>query len=210
MKNRLEGQLLAYGALAAAGAIGGVASTVDAAIVYSGPISINIPTSTSGVYVNVVTGVNSTSPASAPGWDLNPWSSSTLSFFNPAAPAGGVYVLGGGTGTSVGNLAPNTMIDGSSTYGSGSASTTGSLPFNLNSSQNLVGFRFQNEAMGNATQYGWMRISLSSSLSAQPRAIIEYAYDDSGAGIPAGVPAPGSVALLALGAAGLAGRRRKA
>ena len=78
-------------------------------------------------------------------------------------------------------------------------------------SNNLVGFRFQNEANGNATHYGWMRISLSSTLQGQPRAIVEYAYEsEAGVSIPAGaIPTPGSAALLALGAAGLAGRRRR-
>jgi hypothetical protein len=207
LKSRLDGHFVACSALAAAAAIGGVAQNSDAAIVYSGAVNINIPTSTSGVYVNVVTGANATSPSGAPGWDLNPWSSTTLSFFNPAAPSGGVYVL---TGTNVANLPAGTTIDGGSTYGSGSAATTGAQPFVLNSSNNLVGFRFQNEAAGNQTQYGWMRISLAATLNGQPRAIVEYAYEDTGAGIGAGVvPAPGSLALLALGAAGLVGRRRK-
>jgi hypothetical protein len=40
--------------------------------------------------------------------------------------------------------------------------------------------------------------------------LFEYAYDNTGAGILTGaVPAPGSIALLALGAVGLTGRRRK-
>jgi hypothetical protein len=215
MKNRLESQLLAYGALAAAGAVGGISQNADAAIVYSGVVNINIPSTTSGVYLNVVTGVSATSPAGAPGWDVNPWSSSGLSYFNPAAPTGGVYVqrVGGGA---TGNLPLGTMIsatpDGGRLYGSGAAATTGNDPHILSSSNNLIGFRFQNEANANAVHYGWMRISLDASLAGQPRTIVEYAYENqAGVGIPAGfIPAPGSAALLALGALGLAGRRRKA
>ena len=49
---------------------------------------------------------------------------------------------------------------------------------------------------------------LAGSLTAQPRAIVEYAYEDSGAGINAGaIPAPGAAALL--GVAGLMGSRRR-
>lgn len=211
LKSRLDRHFVACSAAAAAASVGVVQQQTEAAIVYSGVVNINIPSTTAGVYLNFQSGVNNPSPALVPGWDVNPWSSTTLNYFNPAAPAGGVYVIGGGTGTSVANLAPGTLISAASTYGSGGASTTGLLPHVLNSSDNLVGIRFQNEANGNQIHYGWMRISLSGSLSAQPRMIVEYAYEDqAGVGIQAGaIPTPGSLALLALGAAGLAGRRRR-
>jgi hypothetical protein len=78
----------------------------------------------------------------------------------------------------------------------------------LNSANNLIGFRFQNETMGNQIQYGWMRISLSATTGAQPRAIVEYAYENTGAGIPAGaVPEPSTVGLLGLVAMGALGVR---
>jgi hypothetical protein len=211
-KNRLESQLLAYGAMAVAGTVGGVASSADAAIVYSGPVSISIPLTTAGVYLNVVTNLNGPAPAGVPGWDVNPYSASNLTFFNPSAPTGGVYTRMNTTTSGVSNMPAGTMIDGASLYTSGNAQTSGSNPFVFNSNQNLVGIRFQNEANGNAVHYGWMRISLGATLTDPSRAIVEYAYEDqAGVGIPAGaIPAPGSVALLALGAAGLAGRRRKA
>ena len=211
VKSRLEGHFVACSALAAAAAIGSTAQTADAAIVWSGPVNISIPLTTAGVYLNFVTGVNNVNPALVPGWDVNPYSSGNLTMFNPGAPAGGVYVIGGGTGTTPGNLAPGTPIGAASLYGSGTVTTTGLLPWNLNSNANICGIRFQNEANGNQTHYGWMRIQISAGLNTLPRAILEYAYEDqAGVAIPAGaVPAPGSVALLALGAAGLAGRRRR-
>lgn len=192
---------------AAVAAVTAAPQQAEAVIVHSGPVNINIPSTTAGVYVNVVTGVNGTSPAGVPGWDLNPWSSTTLNFFNPAAPAGGVYVIG--PDPLVDNLAPGTLISAASTFGSGGSQTAGATAMVLNSSDNLVGFRFQNEANGNQTHYGWMRLSLSTTLVAQPRAIVEYAYEDvAGAGIMAGaVPAPGALALLGL--AGLVGARRR-
>lgn len=188
----------------------GMVENAQAQIVWSGIVNINIPSTTSGVYLNVVTGVSNSSPAAVPGWDVNPWSSSTLSFFNPSTPSGGVYVIGGGTGTQVANLAPGTLIGPASTYGGGAAASSGSLPFNVNSSDNIVGFRFNNEA-GSTLHYGWMRISLSGTLSAQPRAIVEYAFElTPNTPIQAGaIPTPGTLALLGLGAAGLVSRRRK-
>jgi hypothetical protein len=86
------------------------------------------------------------------------------------------------------------MIDGTAIYTRGPGSeTTGSTVFALNSSQNIIGIRFQNEANGNAIHYGWVRLSFGSTLAAQPRTIVEYAYESqAGVGIAAGViPAAG-------------------
>ena len=63
--------------------------------------------------------------------------------------------------------------------------------------------------------YGWIRIAGGSTLGF-PATIVDWAYENSGAGIRTGagvIPEPGSVALgcLAAGAAGLvAWRKRKA
>jgi len=202
--------------LAAAGVGAGVMSapqTAEAAIVHSGIVNLTIPSTTNGLYLNVVTGAlnepGNTGGGTVPGWDINPWSSSALNYFNPAAPAGGVYVQRAGGGATA-NLPAGTLIDGASLYGNSAASTAGATPHLLNSNENLIGFRFQDETDGNCTKFGWFRVSLSTSLSSQPRALVEYAYDNTcGVGIPAGVPEPGSLALLAMGAAGMFIRRRK-
>jgi hypothetical protein len=172
------------------------------------------------VYLNVVTGVFNTNPALAPGWDVNPFSSTALSFFNPAAPAGGVYVVnfpGGTSATLPDNLPFGTLISAANGYGSGGGETTGITAFNLNSSNNLVGFRFTEATLnGGAVAYGWFRISLSGTPAAQPRLIVEYAYENGvGVGINAGaVPEPSTFALLGVMAAGALGvrewRKRKA
>lgn len=71
----------------------------------------------------------------------------------------------------------------------------------------LVGFTF--EAGGTATQYGWVRLTFDSNTSAS---IDQWAYDDTGAPIAAGViPEPGTALLLGAGLAILGGacsRRR--
>ena len=196
LSNRLNKHFVA----AAAVAVVGATQVATAAIVSSGPVSIAIPATTAGTYLNVVTGVNNVSPGLVSGWDLNPWNASNLSWFNPSSPVGGVYVTGGGSSTTlVDNLAAGTLISGASVYGSGASESTGSTAFNLNSSNNLVGFRFLNE--GTATvNYGWVRVLLGAAQNTAGRAMIEYAYEDTGAGIEAGrVPTPGSLALLGLG-----------
>jgi MYXO-CTERM domain-containing protein len=202
----LSNKLNKYVAALAVAGVGAVAQSANAAVVLSGPININIPVTTAGVYLNVVTGVSSTSPVSAPGWDVNPWGSTSLGLFSPAAPVGGAYV---NTAPSISaNLAPGANIDGTALFGSNSTTAAGSqTQWNLNSSNNLVGFRFQNEANGNQIHFGWMRLSLGAT-TGSPRAIVEYGYESvAGVAIQAGVPTPGAASLLGL--AGLAGIRRR-
>ncbi len=198
-----------FGAAAAAAVVVGSA---NAAIVHSGIVNLEIASTTNGLYLNVITGANNIpgngGGGTVPGWDINPWSSTTLNFFNASNPTGGVYVRTSTATPGVSNLAAGTLIGASSLYTSGVAQTTGSNPFNLNSSDNIVGFRFFNEA-SSTIHYGWFRVSLAGTLAAQPRTLVEYAYEsEAGVSIAAGaIPAPGAVALLGL--AGLAGRRRR-
>ena len=218
--NHVDGRLAAYATLAGAAlATPAFVQNANATIVYSGIVNFNVPSTTSGIYLNVVTGVTSTTPGGAPGWDLNPWSSSSLEIWgnNSASPNDGVLDnFTGGTAASVDNLPLGTLIDGSWNYGrtDSTVETTGPTAFLLNSSNNIFGFRFLNESTG-VYDFGWARISLSSTLVGQPRAVVEYAYDDAGGGIMAGaVPEPSTFALLGVMAAGALGvrewRKRKA
>lgn len=204
----------------ASGAHLALSSDADAQIIYSGTVNINIPSTTAGVYLNVVTGVNALTPAGAPGWDLNPWSSSTLNLYanNAASPNDGIVVGLGTSTTSADNLAPGTLVSGAQTFGrTPGPEATGATAFVLNSTANYIGFRFLNEGTG-AINFGWAQLSLAGSFAGQPRSIIGYAYEASGAGIMVGdtgaaaVPEPGTyLAGFAAGALALrAWRRRKA
>src|SRR6201747_689142 len=73
-------------------ALAAFAPSAQAVVVISPASNIAVPLTTTGIYINVVSGVSSASPAAAPGWDINLWSATNLSFFNPTAPTGGVYV----------------------------------------------------------------------------------------------------------------------
>jgi PEP-CTERM motif len=202
---RVGGRLATYATLAGVALAAPAIPNADATIIYSGPVNIAIPSTTAGIYFNCVTGVFNTNPGLVPGWDVNLFGSTLLSTFNPAAPAGGVYV---GDASGYFNLAPGTVIGPgpTTTYTSGNISP--STPLNFNSSNNIVGFRFQDESNGNQTEYGWMRISLSGTEGSQPRAIVEYACENTGQPILAGqVPEPSTMALLGVMAGGALGVR---
>ena len=86
----IDARLAAYATLA--GVILGGAPAAKATIIYSGPININLPSTISGIYINLVTGVTGTTPASVPGWDINPWGSTSFNIWanNSASPNSGV------------------------------------------------------------------------------------------------------------------------
>ena len=201
MATRLEAHLAAVAATCALGP-----ACSHAAIVHSGIVNINIPSSVDGVYLNVVTGVTGSSGTTTPGWDVNPWSATGLGFFSPAAPPGGAYVV-----TAPGfvqNLGIDFHVGPANQYGSGTPANVGM--WNLNSSLNVIGFRFQNEFNANQIHYGWLRFSLGDSAIAQPRTIIEYAYESTaGVGISPFIPSPGSAGMLLMTLASAAGRRRR-
>jgi MYXO-CTERM domain-containing protein len=200
---RMNAHFAACAAVAGAAMAGGVQQS-DAAIVWSGIVNINIPATTNGLYLNVVTGqINepgNTGGSSVPGWDINPWGGSGFGLFSPT---GGGYL---NLGSNQFNLPFNTTIGPGGTFG-GLGTTTNNAQWNLNSTDNLVGFRFVNEANANQVHYGWFRVGFDSTISS--RRVVEYAYEDqAGVGIGAGViPAPGALALLGL--AGLVGTRRR-
>jgi hypothetical protein len=207
LAKRLDAHFVACAAAAGAAAFG-VAQNAEAAIVHSGPVNIVIPDNIDGIYMNVVTGATGTTSGVA-GWDINPYSA-TAGNFNLWGPTVNTWFSAGGVVAGPYNLAAGTAIGGPATafFRPGGGTNVG-LQLNLNSSNNLLGFRFVNEANANQIHHGWIRLQVGA--DAGTRAIVEYAYEDvADAPINAGaIPAPGSLALLALGAVGVAGRRRK-
>lgn len=211
LSNRFEKHVL----VAAAVAMGATAAA-NAAVVYSGIVNFSCAIDIDGTYINVETNQLTNGPGTGvPGWDVNPYRSSSgsgMNFFNPTG--GGMVSAAAGVGSAI-NLSAGTLIGASSNFSSATATIVfGSAAGNWQyASNNIVGFRFVSSA--GTTHYGWMRFLMGS----QPatgnlvtRTVVDFGYESvAGASIEAGattsVPAPGALALL--GVAGLAGKRRR-
>ena len=171
------------------------------------PVNLAIPVTPAGLYINISTGVSSTTASGAPGWDINVGGTHALNFVSPGgynfvrlnlAPmsAGPSNV---GNPFMISNMMPSaSWIAGGSSDG-----------FINNSSANYVGFQF----VGNdsLTHFGWMQFSIGASVTGSDRKIVSYGWNTAStmtlAGSSITVPAPGALALLGL--AGFASRRRR-
>jgi hypothetical protein len=193
------------------------ASKADATVIYSGPLSLNVPTTngTGGIYLDLTkpdlsfiptkSGGGATEGLSTllPGWDVNFYRSGTGNlrwYYN----GGALAVFNGAS--HVAALGAGVMIDGSSSLG-----TMQTMVPEFTGTTAFMGLEFF-DASNNA-RFGWIRITGGPTLGL-PATIVDWAYEDSGAGILTGataVPEPSSIALgcLAMGAAGLAAWRKR-
>jgi hypothetical protein len=210
LANRLDVHFVACAAAAGAGMLG-AAQRSEATIVYSGVVNVPIPNTFQGIYLNVATATSMGAPFA--GWDINPYyNAGALNFYGaPNGVAGNpnqtLFVGSGAFDGPASNLPPGTLISAASTFNLGtpfSAATGVNFPVG---GDGILGFRFFNEG-GLTNHYAWARIH--NNAAAGGGVLVDYAWENAaGVGILAGaIPAPGSLALLALGAAGLAGRRR--
>jgi hypothetical protein len=185
---------------AALASTAGVMSDAQAAIVTFN-VPIPVPNNTDGIYINFLNGVSST-PASNPGWDFNPYNQTTfLTFFWPtAAGTGGVAT------TTLGpylDLPVGTVVSSGSTFSKSVAQTAGT-PF-LTAGTHILGFSFFNETTS-ALNYGYLRMT-NGGTTGFPATITSWSFENTGAAItvaPAvAVPEASTAAMLSLGALAL-------
>jgi len=176
----------------------GTASLANAGFVYSGVVSIEIPASGEGLFLDINTGSFGSSRDAIAGWDLNIYGVGTMLM---AGQGGFAFMSERGSSESlIDNLDFREAIGSQASFQSGplGIETAGSAAFHFNSSQNLIGFRFSDGATG-GYNYGWMRLQLAGEDFGQPKAIFEYLWESTpGTWTYAGViPAPAAIAMLA-------------
>jgi hypothetical protein len=215
----LDRHFVACAAAAAAAAVATQAKTAHAAIVYSGLQNINVPNSTAGIYINLVTKTTGSSDTLAD-WDINPYVSATSHRFRIFDNSTTLFVDGGSAAgeDTAARLTAGDPIGSSQTYTFESspllATPDGQGPWAAASAGDFLGIQFTEASVhGGNPIFGWIRMTKGENTPAagEPSGIniVDWAYDDSGAQIAAGavVPEPSSLALLAAGAVGLMARR---
>ncbi len=154
------------------------------AIVDSGPLSLSIPNTFAGVYINLATGANGVTPAAVPGWDFGPYGATNqLAFFFPSTPAnsfGGV-----GSGTAYTAVTVGTAVGPASTF-IVSAASAATAAFRAGGTNLVVGVRFFNEATS-AINYGYVLMDTTSA-TGFPATIRRIVYENAGTPITVAIP----------------------
>lgn len=162
------------------------ASAAHAAIVAWTNCNLVIPNTIDGLYINVETRTFGSAGSVVAGWDINPYSATSLTWFN--ATGTGMMRYPGVTTGSAGSLDPCTVVGASASYGSG-AVAVGTNPgqWRLNS-VNYFGFRFV--AADGSTKFGVGTFVIGSSIAGADRTITNIYYEDSGASFVLCPPPP--------------------
>ena len=170
--------------------LAGFTHPAEAAVIYSGLRDITIPTTFEGFYLDLDNGMVRTFETS--GWDLNPFFGGAglahSPFFQPAR-------VGANESDPVLNMNRGDLIDSSlfflNDYG-GSwnpvphlGTSPGSFPVG---GEAILGFQWTPNGSSNLW-YGWMRVTFTNNVPGGQ--IHDWAYDNTGSGIQAGiVPVP--------------------
>jgi len=197
LKTKLAGHLAACTAAAIATSAA-VTPEAKALVIYYQPnagAGWVIPANIYGLFINVETQVTGTTSTSVPGWDLNPFGTSGLAWFQPTG--GGQLRYPGITTGVAGNLPLGTNVSSSGSYNTTTGNVTfGASPGNWQvNASNYFGFRFV--AADSQTHYGWGRMDVGA--LATIRSIMEIGYESTagtsilvgaGSAPPASVPGP--------------------
>jgi hypothetical protein len=157
-----------------------------AAVIDSGPVNLPVPVTIAGIYLNLVTNASGITPALAPGWDFNPFSSGgSLAFFTSASVTNVSNVVGSGTAATA--LTAGATIGPASTFAAtGTVSTLGTAF--RNTGTEYVGVRFNNEATG-LLNYGYVELQTTAA-TGFPATIRRYVYENTGLPIIIAAAAP--------------------
>ena len=163
---------LASGAIVATSAACMTAERAQGAVVHA-VVNWVVPNTIDGIYINVQTREVASTGSLVAGWDLNPYSDVSLTWFN--ATGTGMMRFPGVTTGSAGCLSPGTIVGPLASYGSGTV-VVGAAPGNWHlNSMNYFGFRFI--ASDGQLHYGWGKFAVGASIAGADRTITEIAWD---------------------------------
>ncbi|MEP7098022.1 MAG: hypothetical protein ABI748_10200 [Dokdonella sp.] len=146
-----------------------VALNAEALVLDSGPMHLDIPVTTDGLYLNLVTGEDAND-----GWDFNPYADAegSLSF----------YEMGVSSVVAINNdptaMGEAEVIGPSSTFGTADGLLAAQF---RGGGIHVVGVRFLNEERG-ITNYGYVEIQTTKP-TGFPATVLRYAFESSGAAI---------------------------
>jgi hypothetical protein len=156
----------------AAFAAGASCGTATAGWVTWENCNLVIPANIDGLYINVETRVTGSAGSIVGGWDINPYSANSLTWFNPTG--GGMMRYPGVTTGSAGNLAGyfGWTVGPQSSYGAG-AVVVGSAAGNWQlNSVNIFGFRFI--ASDGQTHYGYGMMQVGAAITSRTITTLVY------------------------------------
>jgi hypothetical protein len=155
----------------------------QAGVVCSPMTNLDVPATTEGVYLNLITGTSGTTEASVPGFDINIYAAAStnpsgqMKFYWGPESTGGAGVASIGDAYAV--LGPNVTIGPGSTFTR--AAFTGDTSAWQAGTTGFLGMRFRDE--GSATiVYGWLALTTTAPLGF-PAMIEGWCHEDSGAEI---------------------------
>ncbi|MCB1599828.1 MAG: hypothetical protein R3F18_08830 [Lysobacterales bacterium] len=165
-------------------------SGADATVMCVSSANLDVPATSEGLYVNLVTGVSGTTEASVPGFDIDIYAAVSTNpsgqmrfYWGPTATGGAGVVSSGDSYLALGPgviIGPDSIFSRAAFTGDTSAWQVGTTAY--------LGMRFLNES-GASTTYGWIQFGTSAPLGF-PATILSWCYEDSGAAIttPGGTP----------------------
>ncbi len=169
------------------------AASAHAAVICSPMTNLDVPATSEGLYLNLITGVSGVRESDAPGFDIDIYAAVStnptgqLKFYWGPASNGGAGVVSSGAAYAV--LAPNVTIGPDSAFTR--EGFTGDTSAWQAGTSGYLGMRFRDETAATIV-YGWLALSTTAPLGF-PATIEGWCYEDSGAAIVTPDPRPDEI-----------------
>lgn len=158
-------------------------SSAHAAVICSPMSNLDVPATTEGLYLNLITGTFGTSEAVVPGFDINIYAAASTNpggqmkfYWGPESTNGAGVAISGDTYAVLG---PNVEIGPGSIFTR--AAFTGDTSAWLAGTSGFLGMRFRDETAATIV-YGWLALATTATLGF-PATIEGWCYEDSGEAI---------------------------